>query len=47
MLISAVGALMAYLYETQKNNVSNIEEIKVYNDSKYMALDENARRTLS
>ena len=46
MLISAVGALMAYLYETQKNNVSNIEELKVYNDSKYMALDENARRTL-
>jgi len=46
MLISAVGALMAYLYETQKNNVSNIEEIKVYNDSKYMTLDENARRTL-
>ena len=46
LLVCAVGALMSYLYETQKNNVSNIEEIKTYNDAKFMALDESARRTL-
>lgn len=46
LLVCSVGALMSYLYETQKNNVSNIEEIKTYNDAKFMALDESARRTL-
>jgi len=44
--IRSVGSLLLYLDETQKNSLSNINKIKVYNISNYMILDNNTRRNL-
>ncbi|MGI5998059.1 MAG: DNA mismatch repair protein MutS, partial [Lutispora sp.] len=44
--IRSVGSLLLYLDETQKNSLSNINKIKVYNVSNYMILDNNTRRNL-
>ena len=40
------GALMIYLYETQKNSLTQIRTIKSYEVSEYMILDQAARRNL-
>ena len=45
-LISASGALIEYLRETQKHALANITSIKVYNRDKFMILDSNAVRNL-
>ena len=45
-LISAAGALIEYLRETQKHALANITSIKVYNRDKFMILDSNAVRNL-
>jgi len=42
----AAGALLQYLYETQKNNLSHIVSIKPYTTSKYMIIDSSSRRNL-
>ncbi len=34
----AAGALLIYLYETQKNNLSHIVSIKPYTTNKYMII---------
>ena len=44
--VSACGALMQYLEETQKNALSHIHEIRVLNRSSYMTLDASTRRNL-
>lgn len=45
-LISAAGALVEYLRETQKHALANINSIKVINREKYMELDSIAVRNL-
>ena len=44
--ILAAGALLRYLYETQKSSMSNITHIYPYLTSKYMLLDSATRRNL-
>ena len=42
----ASGALLDYLYETQKNNLEHISKITIYSTSDFMLLDANTRRNL-
>ena len=42
----AAGALLQYLYETQKNSLAHITHITPYLTSKYMLLDSSTRRNL-
>ena len=44
--VCAAGALLEYLIETQKNNLSHISTIKKYAANKYMVLDISSRRNL-
>ncbi len=44
--VIASGALLKYLYETQKNSLSNILEIHPYSIGKYMMIDSSSRRNL-
>ena len=44
--ILAAGAIMSYLYETQKNSLSHITHIIPYVSSKFMLLDSSTRRNL-
>lgn len=46
LAISACGALLRYLEETQKNALTHIHTIKVLNPSSYMLLDAATRRNL-
>ena len=43
---AAAGALLKYLYDTQKNSLSNITGVSVYASGKYMLLDSSTRRNL-
>ncbi len=45
-LVSAVGALLDYLIETQKTDLSYIKELQIYNEGQYLELDVNTRRNL-
>ncbi len=42
----AAGALLQYLYDTQKNNLEHFTHISPYLTSKYMLLDSSTRRNL-
>ncbi len=42
----AAGALLKYLYETQKNNLDHISAIHPYSTGKYMIIDSSTRRNL-
>ena len=44
--IASINALMEYIEQTQKTSLDHINKITVYNLSRYMALDINARRNL-
>ncbi len=44
--ICAAGAVLNYLKETQKENISHINKISVYNPSEYMQLDFATKRNL-
>ncbi len=44
--VAATNALITYLLDTQKNSLDHINKLIVYNITKYMALDINARRNL-
>ncbi|MGN1148455.1 MAG: DNA mismatch repair protein MutS, partial [Lachnospiraceae bacterium] len=44
--IIAAGALLQYLYETQKTSLSHLSHIYPYITSKYMLLDSSTRRNL-
>ena len=46
LAISSINALIQYIEETQKTTLDHINKITVYQISKYMALDINARRNL-
>ena len=43
---SAINGLMYYIEDTQKSKMENLNRITVYNTTKYMSLDINARRNL-
>ncbi len=44
--IISAGALLQYLYETQKNSLSQLTHITPYTTGKYMVLDSSTRRNL-
>ncbi len=44
--VKALGGLLSYLYDTQKNSLGNITEIKIYNDEKFLSLGAVTRRNL-
>ncbi|MGN0385749.1 MAG: DNA mismatch repair protein MutS [Lachnospiraceae bacterium] len=44
--VIACGALLTYLYDTQKNSLSHIRHIYPYISSKFMLLDSSTRRNL-
>ena len=44
--IISAGALLAYILETQKRQLSHINDIEFYNFNDYMQLDANTRRNL-
>ena len=46
LAVSSINALIEYIEQTQKTSLDHINKITVYNISKYMALDINARRNL-
>ena len=45
-LIASVGALLSYLSEMQKTDISYIRELRVYSDGQYLEMDMNTRRNL-
>ncbi|MBE6606150.1 MAG: DNA mismatch repair protein MutS [Ruminococcaceae bacterium] len=45
-IISAIGALLDYISETQKIDISYISSLDVYSDGQYMEIDINTRRNL-
>ncbi len=45
-VMSAVGALIGYLRETQRNGLERINHINFYRESQYMRLDFNTQRNL-
>ena len=46
VVISAVGALINYLKETQMSGLERITHLNLYNESQYMRLDYNTQRNL-
>ncbi len=44
--VSALGCLLDYLYDTQKNTLENITDVQVYDEEKYLALNAAARMNL-
>lgn len=42
----AAGAMLSYLFETQKNSLSNLSTIHAYDSSEFMHLDSSTRRNL-
>ena len=46
LAVSSINALIEYIEETQKTSLDHINKITVYQISKYMSLDINARRNL-
>ena len=44
--VQAVGGLLAYLYETQKTDLSHIASLSYYTSGQFMELDLTARRNL-
>lgn len=45
-ITTAIGALLSYVSETQKTDLSYISELNVYSDSQYLEMDVNTRRNL-
>ncbi|MBO4229256.1 MAG: DNA mismatch repair protein MutS [Clostridia bacterium] len=45
-LISSVGALLSYLEETQKTDLSSLRKLHVYRGGRYMEIDVSTRRNL-
>ncbi|MBO7310464.1 MAG: DNA mismatch repair protein MutS, partial [Clostridia bacterium] len=45
-LISALGGLLSYVYETQKSDISYIKTLNVYSDGQFLEMDINTRRNL-
>ncbi len=45
-MISAVGALLDYICDMQRNDVDYIKELHIYSDGQYLDMDINTRRNL-
>ena len=45
-MIRAIGAVIDYLVDTEKSDISYIKEINVYSDGQYLEMDINTRRNL-
>ncbi len=45
-MICAVGALIDYIYETQKTESPYLKDLQVYSDGQYLEMDANTRRNL-
>lgn len=45
-LIPCIGAVLKYLYETQKTSLDFLNKISIYSSNKYMVLDSSTRRNL-
>ena len=45
-LVRAVGAVLNYLVETEKSDISYIKNLNVYSDGQYLEMDINTRRNL-
>ena len=45
-IVCAVGALLGYIEETQKKDISYIKKLNVYTDGQYLEMDINTRRNL-
>ena len=46
ILVSAIGALIGYLKDTQKSGLERISHIDLYNDKQYLNIDYNTQRNL-
>ena len=42
----ALGALLSYLHETQKTDLSHVDDLEYYRRGQFMELDLTARRNL-
>ena len=45
-LVSSLGALISYIADTQKSDISYIKDINIYGDGQYLELDINTHRNL-
>ncbi|MBQ3126185.1 MAG: DNA mismatch repair protein MutS, partial [Clostridia bacterium] len=45
-IVSAVGALLSYIAETQKIDIAYIKELNLYRDGQYLEMDLSTRRNL-
>ncbi len=45
-LVSALGALLSYIEETQKKDISYIKDLNIYIEGQYLEMDINTRRNL-
>ena len=45
-MAASLGALLGYIRETQKGDVSYIKELNIYGDGQYLQMDLNTRRNL-
>ncbi|MBE6548589.1 MAG: DNA mismatch repair protein MutS, partial [Ruminococcaceae bacterium] len=45
-IVCAVGALLGYIFETQKKDISYIKKLNIYSDGQYLDMDINTRRNL-
>ena len=45
-LVCSLGALLSYVEDTQKNDISYIKDISIYNNGQYLEMDVNTRRNL-
>lgn len=45
-MIMAVGAILAYISETQKSDVAFVKDLNVYSNGQYLDIDINTRRNL-
>ena len=45
-LVMAVGAVLSYLLDTEKSDLSYIKELSVYSDGQFLEMDINSRRNL-
>ena len=45
-LICALGGILSYIQETQKQDISYLKDLNIYSDGQFMELDINTRRNL-
>ena len=45
-LVSALGALLSYIEETQKKDISYIKDLSIYQEGQFLEMDINTRRNL-